>query len=197
LPYDSVIIVSRILGGRRHEISPGGLITDKVAGFASIPEKQDARFSRPAQLVESGALNPSTYHTTNLLLHRVNVMLVGLIVFALVERTWPAAIVAALFAVHPANVAAVAPISVRGSLLYAAFYRAAYFAYLGYLKRSPRSLTASACLPDRRRLPTPCRSVRSTSLIFREQERSIRRAGRRRVCKSHILQHRLGVKSHL
>ncbi len=82
-----------------------------------------------------GALNPSAYHTTNLLLHLVNVMLVGLIVFALVKRAWPAAIVAALFAVHPANVAAVAPISVRSSLLYAAFYLAAYLAYLGYLKR--------------------------------------------------------------
>jgi tetratricopeptide (TPR) repeat protein len=82
-----------------------------------------------------GALNPSAYHTTNLLLHLVNVALVGLIVFALIGRAWPAAIVAALFAVHPANVAAVAPISVRSSLLYAAFYLAAYLAYLGHLKR--------------------------------------------------------------
>ena len=82
-----------------------------------------------------GALNPFTYHATNLLLHLVNVTLVGLIVFALVESAWPAAIVAALFAVHPANVAAVAPISVRSSLLYAAFFLAAYLAYLGYLKR--------------------------------------------------------------
>jgi tetratricopeptide (TPR) repeat protein len=82
-----------------------------------------------------GALNPLTYHTTNLLLHLANVVLAGLIVFALVKRAWPAAIVAALFAVHPANVAAVAPISVRSSLLYAAFYLAAYLAYLGYLKQ--------------------------------------------------------------
>jgi hypothetical protein len=32
-------------------------------------------------------------------------------------------------------------------------------------------LTASDSLPDPRRLPTPCRTVRLTSLIFPEQSR--------------------------
>ena len=44
-----------------------------------------------------------------------------------------AAIVAALFAVHPMNVAAVAPVSVRSSLLYSTCYLAAFAAYLRYL----------------------------------------------------------------
>jgi hypothetical protein len=37
------------------------------------------------------------------------------------------------------------------------------------LKQSARSLTASACLRDRRRFPASCRNVRSKSTTFREQ----------------------------
>jgi tetratricopeptide (TPR) repeat protein len=80
-----------------------------------------------------GGMQPSMYHATNLLLHLLNVVLVFLIVFRLSSSTLASAIVTSLFAVHPMNVAAVTPVSVRSSLLFSCFYLAAYLAYLRYL----------------------------------------------------------------
>ncbi len=77
-----------------------------------------------------GGLDPFVYHATNLLLHLLNATLVLLIVARLTKSTTIAAIVATLFAVHPVNVAAVTPISVRSSLLASFFYLSAYGAYL-------------------------------------------------------------------
>lgn len=77
-----------------------------------------------------GELSPATYHATNLALHLAGVVLTFAIVRRLTNRRWAAILVAALFAVHPANVAAVTPISVRSSLLYACFYLSAYLSYL-------------------------------------------------------------------
>ena len=81
-----------------------------------------------------GRLDPFVYHLTNLLLHLVNAALVLLIVGRLTRSTAMAAMVAALFAVHPVNVAAVTPVSVRSSLLSSCLYLAAYFAYLRNLE---------------------------------------------------------------
>lgn len=89
-------------------------------------------------------LTPFIYHATNLELHLVCVLLVFAIVRWLTAHSARGAsegagvaalLAAAIFAVHPANVAAVTPISVRSSLLYAAFYLAAYRAYLWHLER--------------------------------------------------------------
>jgi tetratricopeptide (TPR) repeat protein len=77
-----------------------------------------------------GHLDPFAYHLTNLLLHLLNAALVLLIVFRLTASARTAAIVSALFAVHPVNVAAVTPVSVRSSLLCSFFYLGAYLAYL-------------------------------------------------------------------
>jgi tetratricopeptide (TPR) repeat protein len=79
-----------------------------------------------------GDLKPGMYHATNLALHLVCVSFVFAITRRLTGRAWAALLMAALFAVHPANVAAVTPISVRSSLLYAAFYLGAYLSYLSY-----------------------------------------------------------------
>jgi tetratricopeptide (TPR) repeat protein len=80
-----------------------------------------------------GGLNPTVYHATNLLIHLVNVCLVFLIVIRLSGSTLTAGIVAALFSVHPMNVAAVTPVSVRSSLLFSCLYLAAYLSYLRHL----------------------------------------------------------------
>ena len=82
-----------------------------------------------------GGLNPVVYHATNLMLHLACVLLVYGIVARLTERPVGAVLAAAVFAVHPANVAAVTPISVRSSLLYAVFYLGAYRLYLWHLER--------------------------------------------------------------
>ena len=82
-----------------------------------------------------GGLNPAVYHATNLVLHLACVLLVYGIVARLTTRPVGAALAAAFFAVHPANVAAVTPISVRSSLLYSVFYLCAYRLYLWHLDR--------------------------------------------------------------
>lgn len=82
-----------------------------------------------------GGLNPVVYHATNLILHLACVLLVYGIVTRLTARPAGAVLAAAFFAVHPANVAAVTPISVRSSLLYAVFYLGAYRVYLWHLDR--------------------------------------------------------------
>jgi Flp pilus assembly protein TadD, contains TPR repeats len=82
-----------------------------------------------------GGFDTSAYHATNLALHLINVVLVAVIVRRLTDHATSGALVALLFGVHPLNVAGVAPISARSSLLYSVFYLAAYLAYLVYARR--------------------------------------------------------------
>jgi tetratricopeptide (TPR) repeat protein len=83
-----------------------------------------------------GGLDPRIYHATNLLLHLLNVILLFFVVRLLTPRIEIAAIVALLFAVHPLNAGAVAPVSTRGTLLYSFFFLAAFLFYLRYLKNN-------------------------------------------------------------
>ena len=91
-----------------------------------------------------GGFETTAYHATNLALHLVNVLLVALAVRRLTGQAASGALVSLLFAVHPVNVAAVVPISVRSSLLYSAFYLAAYLAYLVHARRDDRRWLALA-----------------------------------------------------
>ncbi|HPF69023.1 MAG TPA: tetratricopeptide repeat protein [Candidatus Krumholzibacteria bacterium] len=68
---------------------------------------------------------PAAFHRTNLLLHLVNVLLVFALVRSLTGGRWRAAAVAAVFAVHPLNVEAVAWITARKDLLMAGWSLAA------------------------------------------------------------------------
>lgn len=83
-------------------------------------------------------LNPGVHHTTNLLLHYFN----GLIVFALIlwwrRSGWTAFWVAALFLVHPSRVESVAWISERKDVLYAFFYLWSLLLYARYLESGRR-----------------------------------------------------------
>jgi Flp pilus assembly protein TadD len=85
-------------------------------------------------------LNPPIYHLTNLALHLLNVALVFFVIFVMTRNTTTAAIVCALFAVHPLNAAAVTPVSVTSSLLYSLFYLAAYLTYIKYIERPRGSI---------------------------------------------------------
>ncbi len=81
-----------------------------------------------------GGLDPHIYHATNLLLHLLNITLLFFVVRLLTQRVEIAAIVAILFAVHPLNTGAVAPVSTRSVLLYSFFFLGAFLFYIGYLK---------------------------------------------------------------
>ncbi|MCX6305856.1 MAG: hypothetical protein NT040_12905 [Bacteroidetes bacterium] len=80
-------------------------------------------------------LSPVAYHTTNMVLHALNAVLVFLFIYLLSRRRLLAAAIAALlFAVHPMHVESVAWVSERKDVLYAFFFLAGLFAYLKYLE---------------------------------------------------------------
>ena len=74
------------------------------------------------------------YHSVNLLLHLINVVLVFYAVYYLSNKTAPALIAALLFGIHPLHVESVAWTAELKDLLYTLFFLASYILYLKYLK---------------------------------------------------------------
>jgi len=74
------------------------------------------------------------YHSVNLLLHLLNMLLVYLLAFRLTGRHNPAVFASLLFAVHPMHVESVAWISERKDVLYAFFYLSSALLYLKYVQ---------------------------------------------------------------
>ena len=79
-------------------------------------------------------LNETGYHTVNLLLHLLNVVIVFYVVFLLSDKAGVALVAAMLFGVHPMHVESVAWAAELKDLLYAFFFLLSYFFYLRYLK---------------------------------------------------------------
>jgi len=90
--------------------------------------------------VQVFGLNAGAHHAVNLVLHVANVLLLFWLFTVATAQPWPAALVAALFAIHPLNVQTVAWIAERKSLLSTAFWLLALLAHVRYRKeRSGRS----------------------------------------------------------
>jgi len=77
-------------------------------------------------------LNPRAYHTTNLILHLANIVLVFYLVWFLSKRKETALIAACLFGIHPMHVESVAWITERKDVLFALFYLGAILSYAKY-----------------------------------------------------------------
>jgi protein O-mannosyl-transferase len=80
-------------------------------------------------------------HTNNILLHLVNVFLVWRIVGAMGFNKWSAFGVALLFGIHPMRVESVAWATERKDVLFGAFYFAAIYQYIKYLKSENYTLS--------------------------------------------------------
>ncbi len=80
--------------------------------------------------------NPSGHHMTNLLLHAANGVLLFLLLIYMTGALWRSAIVAFLFALHPAHVESVAWISERKDVLCAFFWFATSIAYVWYVRKT-------------------------------------------------------------
>lgn len=91
-----------------------------------------------------GGPEPATFHITNLLLHLLNVGLVFHIARRLGGGAFAATVTAALFAIHPLNVEAVAWVTARKDVLMGAFLLGAVLAWLSLAGR--RRLTVTAVL---------------------------------------------------
>ncbi|MGA2206245.1 MAG: tetratricopeptide repeat protein [Terracidiphilus sp.] len=79
--------------------------------------------------------NPSGQHMTNVCWHAANSVLLFLLLLYMTGFIWRSAIVAFLFALHPAHVESVAWISERKDVLCAFFFFATLLAYAWYVRR--------------------------------------------------------------
>ena len=71
----------------------------------------------------------------NVVLHATNAAILFLVLLEMTARTWPSALVAALFAVHPLHVESVAWITERKDVLSGLFFLLTLAAYVGYARR--------------------------------------------------------------
>jgi protein O-mannosyl-transferase len=91
-------------------------------------------------------LNPAGHHYTNALLHCVNVVLLFLLLVDATKRTWPALMVAAVFAVHPLNVESVAWVAERKNVLSMMFLLLALWSYQRHASKPSIARYSAVCL---------------------------------------------------
>ena len=75
---------------------------------------------------------PGGHHLVNVLLHAVNAVLLFLVLQEMTGGTWPSALVAALFAIHPLRVESVAWVTERKDMLSGLFFLLTLAAYHAY-----------------------------------------------------------------
>jgi protein O-mannosyl-transferase len=90
--------------------------------------------------VQLWGLNPGGHHTTNVIFHVTNAVLLFLILASMTGARWRSAFVAAVFAWHPLHVESVAWISERKDVLSTLFWLLSMAAYLRYV-RHPQART--------------------------------------------------------
>jgi hypothetical protein len=79
-------------------------------------------------------LQPEGYHTTNLLIHLLNVILVFVFIGMMFKNNTLSLITALVFAIHPMHVESVSWITERKDVVYAFFYLLSLIMYLKYIK---------------------------------------------------------------
>jgi Flp pilus assembly protein TadD len=88
----------------------------------------------------------SVYHATNVLLHLANTLLVFGLLRTLTGALWQSAVVAALFAVHPQHVEAVAWVTSRKDVLSTLFWLLTTLAYVSYVRAPSSARYGVMCL---------------------------------------------------
>jgi hypothetical protein len=78
---------------------------------------------------------PAGYHLTNIILHSASVGLLFFVLERMTKRTWPAMLVAALFACHPQRLESVAWIAERKDVLSVFFWMLGLLAYMRYAEQ--------------------------------------------------------------
>ncbi len=79
--------------------------------------------------------NPFLYHLDNLVLHTLNALLVGWLLYLLSKRTWVGLLCGLLFAVHPLHTEAVEWVSARKDVLSTFFFLLSLIGYLYWRER--------------------------------------------------------------
>lgn len=89
-------------------------------------------------------MHPSGFHFTNVLLHTLSVLLLFSFLVRLTALFWRSALVAALFAIHPLQVEAVAWVAARKDVLSGLFFMLTLHAYLFYVRKPVSRMRYSA-----------------------------------------------------
>ena len=79
-------------------------------------------------------LRAGLHHSTNLIIHIANTLLLFVVLKRMTGAVWKSAFVAAVFALHPVNVDSVAWVTERKSVLSTLFWLLTMWAYAGYAK---------------------------------------------------------------
>jgi tetratricopeptide (TPR) repeat protein len=93
--------------------------------------------------VQLFGLDPGRHHLTSLAIHAANAVLLYLVLAGMTGAHGPAALTAALFAVHPLHVESVAWVSERKDVLSTLFWFLAFGAYLRSVRRPSRARSAA------------------------------------------------------
>jgi protein O-mannosyl-transferase len=80
------------------------------------------------------ALNPVAYHTDNLLIHIINILLVFSFIYTLSSKLNISVITALFFGIHPMNVETIAYVSARSNNMYTLFFLGGLITYIYYAK---------------------------------------------------------------
>lgn len=86
--------------------------------------------------VQLFGLKPGMHHLINLLFHIANALLLFIVLRKMTDALWPAAFVAALFALHPLHVESVAWIAERKDVLSTFFFLLTLWTYCYYVKNT-------------------------------------------------------------
>ena len=80
-------------------------------------------------------MNPAGFHFTNVVLHSLSVVLLFFLLCRMTGSLWGSAFLAAIFAIHPIQVEAVAWVTGRKDMLSGVFFMLTLHAYLGYVRK--------------------------------------------------------------
>ncbi|TAL17601.1 tetratricopeptide repeat protein [bacterium] len=115
----------------------GGLTAEGVkAAFTKVYEGLWIPLTWVSYMADVSAfgLKPSSFHTTNVLLHLVNVLLLFWFLKSATGSLWKSFFVTALFAVHPLRAESVAWITERKDVLAGLFFLLALLSHLGWAR---------------------------------------------------------------
>jgi tetratricopeptide (TPR) repeat protein len=138
--YPYISIDDRTLAEQNPLQPPPGAAEDAGRGLFSLHQGYWAPVTWLSFVVERRLFGeaPAVSHASNVLLHAANAALLLALLARLTGRLWPAALAAAIFAVHPAHVESVAWVAERKDVLSTLLGLGALLAYLGWVRR-PRA----------------------------------------------------------
>ncbi len=176
--YDDPVYVSgnpHVLQG----LTPAGLGWAFTTGHAGVWVPATwVSLQADATLAGDG---PAGFHRTNLLLHLLNVVLVFLLAWRLCGSAPAAAVIAALFGVHPVNVEAVAWVTARKDLLMAAFLLGSLL--LGLAAADMRRRVGAGALAALAMLAKPAAVIAGPLLLLVVRSRAWKPSAMRRAWK--------------